>query len=136
MASHASHDVRKDLKRYIMVFVALLVGTAITVAAWRWGGDVMTAVGVHPTLTLTIVVALIIALVKAFLVAGYFMHLMSERKSIYAILATTVFFFVAMMYLIVWSRDQMPKGTSYVTPPVVHAPAAGAAPAHAAPAGH
>jgi cytochrome c oxidase subunit IV len=124
MASHASHDVRKDLKRYIMVFVALLVGTAITVAAWRWGGDVMTAVGVHPTLTLTIVVALIIALIKAFLVAGYFMHLMSERKSIYAILATTVFFFVAMMYLIVWSRDQMPRGTQYWENVPAHQPAA------------
>jgi cytochrome c oxidase subunit IV len=127
MASHASHDVRKDLKRYIMVFVALLVGTAITVAAWRWGGDVMTAVGVHPTLTLTIVVALIIALIKAFLVAGYFMHLMSERKSIYAILATTVFFFVAMMYLIVWSRDQMPRGTQYWENVPAHQPAAAGA---------
>ena len=129
MASHASHDVRKDLKRYIMIFVLLLVGTAITVAAWRWGGDVMTAIGVHPTLTLTIVVALIIALIKAFLVAGYFMHLMSERKSIYAILAATVFFFIAMMYLIVWSRDEMPKGTRYWDAATAHgpAPAGGAA---------
>lgn len=129
MASHASHDVRKDLKRYIMVFVLLLVGTAITVAAWRWGGDVMHAMGVNPTLTLTIVVALIIAIIKAFLVAGYFMHLMSERKSIYAILAATVFFFVAMMYLIVWSRDEMPKGTRYWDTATAHgpAPAGGAA---------
>src|SRR6185503_11707579 len=99
MAAHASHDVRKDLKRYITVFVLLLVGTVITVAAWKWGGDVMHAIGVHPTLTLTITIALIIAVVKAFLVAGYFMHLMSERKSIYSILAATVFFFAAMMYL-------------------------------------
>ena len=134
MASHASHDVKKDLKRYIAVFVALLVGTVITVVAWRWGGDMMSAVGVNPTLTLTIIVALIIALIKAFLVAGYFMHLISERKSIYAILAATVFFFVAMMYLIVWSRDEMPTGTKYWDTALPHGPvpASGAS----APAAH
>jgi cytochrome c oxidase subunit IV len=135
MASHASHDVRKDLKRYIAVFIALLVGTIITVFAWRWGGDVMTAIGVHPTLTLTIVVALIIAIIKAFLVAGYFMHLVSERKSIYAIMAATVFFFAAMMYLIVWSRDEMPTGTKYWDTALPHGPAPGSGAAAPA-AGH
>ena len=122
MAAHASHDVRKDLKRYIAVFVLLLVGTVITVAAWKWGGNLMEAVGLNPTLTLTITIALIIALVKAFLVAGYFMHLMSERKSIYSILAATVFFFAAMMYLIVWHRDELPKGSSYWDTAVAHGP--------------
>jgi cytochrome c oxidase subunit 4 len=122
MAAHASHDVRKDLKRYITVFVLLLVGTVITVAAWKWGGDVMHAIGVHPTLTLTITIALIIAVVKAFLVAGYFMHLMSERKSIYSILAATVFFFAAMMYLIVWHRDELPRGTRYWDTSIPHGP--------------
>jgi hypothetical protein len=39
------------------------------------------------------------------------MHLMSERKTIYAILLTTVFFFAGLMYLTVWSRDEMPRGT-------------------------
>lgn len=132
MASHASHDVRKDLKRYIAVFVLLLVGTIITVAAWKWGGDVIAKMGMNPTLTLTIVIALFIAVIKAFLVAGYFMHLMSERKSIYAILAATVFFFVAMMYLIVWSRDEMPKGTEYWEKELPHAPiATGAGPTSA-----
>ena len=132
MASHASHDVRKDLKRYILIFVALLVGTVITVVAWKWGGDMMHAIGVNPTLTLTIAIALFIAIIKAFLVAGYFMHLMSERKSIYAILATTVFFFAAMMYLIVWSRDEMPRGTEYWDKDLGHPPAAAAPGAPAA----
>ena len=135
MASHAAHDVRKDLKRYIAVFVALLVGTILTVAAWKWGGNVMHAIGLHPTLTLTIAVALFIAIIKAFLVAGYFMHLMSERKSIYSILGATVFFFAAMMYLIVWSRDQMPAGTKYWASDVPHPPA-GAPATSAAPAAH
>ena len=99
MASHASHDVRKDLKRYIAVFVLLLVGTILTVAAWKWGGDVLAKVGINPTLTVTIVIALFIALIKAFLVAGYFMHLISEKKLIYAVLAITAIKFVALLAL-------------------------------------
>ena len=46
--------------------------------------------------------ALVIACGKAFLVAGYFMHLISERKMIYGILAFTVFFFVGLMGLTLW----------------------------------
>ena len=65
-------------------------------------------------MAVTITVALFIATVKASLVAGFFMHLISEKKAIYAILMTTVFFFAGMMYLTVWSRGEMPKGTSYV----------------------
>ena len=54
---------------------------------------------------------------QGFLVAGYFMHLMSERKTIYAILLTTAFFFAGLMYLIVWSREEMPRGTRWHTGP-------------------
>jgi hypothetical protein len=32
-------------------------------------------------------------------VAGFFMHLISEKKMIYAVLACTGFFFLALMYL-------------------------------------
>jgi caa(3)-type oxidase subunit IV len=131
MASHAAHDVRKDLKRYITVFVLLLVGTLLTVAAWKWGGHIVAAIGMHPTLTLTITIALFIAIIKAFLVAGYFMHLISERKAIYAIMAATAFFFAAMMYLVVWSRDEMPKGTRYWASEIQHAAEASTAPAPA-----
>jgi len=31
------------------------------------------------------------------------MHLISEKKMIYSVLAFTVFFFAALMYLTVWS---------------------------------
>ena len=102
MSAHSHDDVRKHLKIYICVFLALLVGTAITVYAWTWHFE---------SVAVTVSVALFIACIKAFLVAGYFMHLMSERKTIYAILLTTVFFFAGLMYLTVWSRDEMPRGT-------------------------
>jgi hypothetical protein len=50
-------------------------------------------------------VALAIALVKGFLVAGFFMHLVSERIMIYTIMVATVFFFAGLMYLTLWSLE-------------------------------
>lgn len=96
MSAHHSHDIQKEIRRYLMVFGALLVGTVLTVGAYY----------VHlPSVALTIAVALLIASVKAFLVAGYFMHLISEKKMIYGILISTGFFFAGLMYLTLWSME-------------------------------
>ncbi|MCI0748829.1 MAG: cytochrome C oxidase subunit IV family protein [Verrucomicrobia subdivision 3 bacterium] len=101
--AHA-HDVAKHVKVYIAVFLGLLAGTVATVAMYYVHLD---------SVPLTITIALFIATVKAFLVAGFFMHLISEKKTIYAILLATAFFFAGMMYLIVWGRDEVPRGTQY-----------------------
>ena len=44
-------------------------------------------------------VALLVATMKGTLVACYFMHLISEKKLIYAVLAITAVFFVALLAL-------------------------------------
>jgi cytochrome c oxidase subunit IV len=94
--NHNAHDVQKHVKKYLFVFYALIVGTVITVAASR----------VHfGSVTMNIAIALFIACIKGFLVAGYFMHLMSEKKMIYGILIATVFFFASLMYLTLWSME-------------------------------
>ena len=54
-----------------------------------------------------------IASIKSFLVAGYFMHLLSEKKMIYLVMATTVFFFIGMIGLIMWSDADLPHGSTY-----------------------
>jgi cytochrome c oxidase subunit 4 len=95
---HFSHHVR----RYLFVFYALLFGTAITV------GASFIPFGNH---TVNIGVALAIAAAKAFLVAGYFMHMISERKMIYGIMAFTAFFFVGLMGLTLWSLHDFPFST-------------------------
>ncbi len=98
-----SHDISKHVRTYIGIFIALLVGTVITVGLYY----------VHfNSVAVTIAVALVIASIKSFLVAGYFMHLLSERKTIYAIMAVAVFFFLALIALFVWSLYDipMPKG--------------------------
>src|SRR6266403_1087871 len=102
--AHA-HDISKHIKVYVGVFIALLLGTILTVSMYYIHFDRM---------AVTITIALFIATVKASLVAGFFMHLISEKKAIYAILLATVFFFTGMMYLTVWSRGEMPTGTTYV----------------------
>jgi cytochrome c oxidase subunit 4 len=115
MSDHHAHDIKKSVRRYLFVFYALIVGTFITVGAYY----------VHiPSVAVTVAVALFIACVKAFLVAGYFMHLISEKKMIYGILASTAFFFAGMMYLTVWSRGQFPVGTVFFEKAAVQAPAA------------
>ena len=103
MGDHSSPEqLKKDIRVYLIIFGALLVGTVLTVAMYY----------VHiPSVWLTITIALIIATVKAFLVAGYFMHLISEKKVIYATLATTAFFFVALMGLTLWSMNDFPHFT-------------------------
>ena len=88
--AHSAEHIAKHKKVYITVGIVLLVGTIITVAA----------ANVHLGIILGITVAVLIATVKGSLVAGYFMHLFSERRLIYVILAFTAVFVLAMVGLI------------------------------------
>src|ERR1039458_4083734 len=97
------HDhIAEHVRRYLYVFYALLFGTLVTV------GASYIPFGNH---AFNIAVALFIACSKAFLVAGYFMHLLSERKMIYGLLGCTVFFFMGLMVLTVCSFSDFPRMT-------------------------
>lgn len=87
-AAH-SIDVKKHVKTYITVFVALLALTLITVSVSY----------LHLKTIPAILVALTIAAIKGSLVACYFMHLISEKKLIYAALILTAVLFAALMAL-------------------------------------
>ncbi len=84
--SHA--DIDKHVRAYIGVFISLAVLTAVTVAASH------IAFGSHST---NIVVGMLIAAVKAGLVATIFMHLKWEKKIVYWVLALCFVFFVVLM---------------------------------------
>jgi cytochrome c oxidase subunit 4 len=86
---HDPADIDKHVRVYITVFVALMVLTLVTVAVSYL--DLSTPMAVA--------VALFIATIKGSLVAGYFMHLLSEKKLITAVLALTVVFFVVLLAL-------------------------------------
>jgi cytochrome c oxidase subunit 4 len=91
MTDHAAHaaDIDRHVRIYITVFVALMVLTIVTVAIAR----------VHLPLPVAVTAALLVATVKGSLVACYFMHLISEKKLIYAVLVLTLVFFVALLAL-------------------------------------
>ena len=89
IAGHDAADIDRHVKVYITVFVALMVLTIVTVAIAR----------LHLPVPMAVTVALLVALIKGSLVACYFMHLISEKKLIYAVLALTVVFFAALLAL-------------------------------------
>ena len=95
--SPETHSVRG----YVVVYFALLAGTALTV----WASYI--DLGHH----WNIVLALVIACVKAFLVIAYFMHLISEKKMIYSVLSFTMIFFAGLMILTLSSMHNFPKFT-------------------------
>ena len=89
MSVDSVEDIKKHVKVYIMVFVALMVLTVVTV------GVAYLALAVP----LAITVELIIATVKGSLVASYFMHLVSEKSPIYWTLLLTAAFFLVLMFV-------------------------------------
>ena len=81
--------VKEHLRVYVMVFVALAVLTVVTVALSY----------LHLPTGLSITVAMLVATVKAGLVAGYFMHLLSEEKVIIWLLLLCVAFLIFLFAL-------------------------------------
>lgn len=99
--SDDQHDVAKHIRGYLIIGGTLLIGTILTVLASY------VDLGHH----WNIVLALVIATVKASLVALFFMHLISERTMIYTVLGFTAFFFVGLMFLTVGAYADFPPLT-------------------------
>ena len=95
MTSDHAVDIDRHVRIYITVFVALMVLTVVTVAISR----------LHLSVPIAVTVALLVAIVKGGLVACYFMHLISEKKLIYAVLVLTAAFFVALMALPIFTHS-------------------------------
>ena len=89
MTSEHAVDIDKHVRIYVTVFVALMALTIVTVAISR----------LHLPVPVAVTVALLVATVKGALVACYFMHLISEKKLIYAVLVLTAVFFIALLAL-------------------------------------
>jgi cytochrome c oxidase subunit 4 len=88
-SDHHAVDIDRHVRVYITVFVALMALTIVTVAVSRF----------HLPVPIAVTVALAVAIVKGSLVACYFMHLISEKKVIYAVLVLTAVFFIALLAL-------------------------------------
>ncbi|MCZ6508489.1 MAG: cytochrome C oxidase subunit IV family protein [Acidobacteria bacterium] len=87
MSGNTVEEIQQEKRRYWVVFAALVTLTAITVA--------VSYLGLSPGMA--VFVALLVACVKGGLVAGVFMHLISEKQAIYSLLLLTVVFFAFLM---------------------------------------
>lgn len=105
MDAHSVDDIRKSVRTYYAVFGALMVLTIITVAVSY----------VHLPVAAAITVALIVATIKASLVAMYFMHLLHEEKVIYWVLVLTVIFFIFLMFVPLFTNSDKIPGTIHGT---------------------
>ena len=101
---HSVEEAKKHMRTYAIVGVALMIGTALTVWA--------SYIDFHSR-QINIIAALVIACTKGFLVAGFFMHLISEKKMIYTVLGFTVFFFAGLLGLTIWAMHDFPAGTTH-----------------------
>src|SRR5258707_711666 len=101
MSDH-SEDISKHIRGYLIIGGTLILGTILTVLAsyldlgHGWN----------------IVLALVIATVKASLVALFFMHLISEKQMIYTVLAFTAFFFIGLMAITISAYHDFPELTT------------------------
>jgi caa(3)-type oxidase subunit IV len=85
-----AHNVQAHVKRYLVVGALLLSFTAITVALSYVNFGTQKA---------NIAVALLVATIKAGLVAAIFMHLAAEKRLIYRVLIFTGLFVFALFWL-------------------------------------
>jgi len=83
MSDHDNGHIQEHIRVYLTVFGALAVLTLLTVGASY----------LNVSSTEAIFLALTIATIKASLVAGYFMHLITEKQTIIWLLTLTFFLF-------------------------------------------
>jgi cytochrome c oxidase subunit 4 len=94
-AHHGAEPHVWPIKVYIAVFVSLLFLTVVTVG--------VSLLGLPPVPS--IIAAILVALVKAIIVAAFFMHLISEDRFYSVILVCSVFFIVLFFVLTLLDMD-------------------------------
>ncbi len=102
---HDEHPV--DFNRYVRtcIFVFITALCAITLMVW------ISYLPGH-TWALKSALILLVAAVNAFLVAGFLMHLLSEKKMIYTVLSFTVIFVLGLFWLTFYAMNDFPSGTT------------------------
>ena len=98
MSQTSEQDI-KDVKHRVQQHLVIAAGLAIGSVTTIWTSQTH-----FPSFAINVAATLGVATVQAFLVAAYFMHLLSEKKVIYSFLAFTAVFFVVMMGVTLWAR--------------------------------
>src|ERR1039457_1755415 len=101
-----SHPVEFNsyLRRCLYIFIAILCATSLMI----W----ISFLPEHYTWAAKVGMILAVATANAFVVAGFLMHLISEKKMIYAVLGFTVFFVIGLFALTLYAMHDFPTGTT------------------------
>ena len=100
---HDEHPV--DFNSYLRRCGAILVVVFCAVSLMIWASFLQLGWGAK------VPIILAIASVNAFFVAGFLMHLLSEKKMVYTVLGFTVAFVIGLFGLTIWAMSDFPKGT-------------------------
>lgn len=98
---HDSHGAHHGPKHYIKLYVILLVLLIVSIVGPEFGIKI-----------LTLITAFGIALVKAYMVAAYFMHLNTEKRYIHYMLYTMLLF-MGIFFAGVCVDVMRPKGENW-----------------------
>ena len=66
----------------------------------------------HLSWAMKVTLILAVAVINAFLVASYLMHLLTEKKMVFTVLFFTVCFFAGLLGLTLWAMQDFPVGTT------------------------
>jgi heme/copper-type cytochrome/quinol oxidase subunit 4 len=98
-------DFHDYLRRCLYIFIAILCATSLMI----W----ISYLPEHYTWAAKVGMILAVASANAFVVAGFLMHLISEKKMIYTVLAFTVFFVIGLFALTLYAMHDFPTGTTH-----------------------
>ena len=104
MSESHTVDFKSYLQRCIYIFIGVLCAVSLMIF--------ISYLPAHYTWAVKVTLILAVACVNAFLVAGFLMHLLSEKKLIYTVLAFTVFFFAGLLGLTLYAMQDFPVGTT------------------------
>lgn len=97
MSHKSTEEMLEHIRIYVIVFFALAALTALTV----WASYLHVSTAWH------IAIAMFIAFVKGGMVVAFFMHLISEKKTIYGLLITTTFLFFVLLLITLFTDETM-----------------------------
>ena len=103
------HDHPVDFNNYVRrcIFIFIAIVCAVSLMIW------ISYLPVHYTWAAKMGMILAVACANAFVVAGFLMHLLSEKKMVYTLLGFTVFFVIGLFVLTICATNDFPTGTTF-----------------------
>ncbi len=102
------HEHPVDFNSYLRRCAAILAVVLCAVGLMIWASYLPQD---HFSWAMKVAIILAIASVNAFFVAGFLMHLLSEKKMVYTILGFTVSFVIGLFALTIYAMNDFPKNT-------------------------